>query len=142
MENTNNWTKVVYNTCHGGYGFSDAACEWLAARGLLVECVEYTDPETYERVTADWRGEDGEEPNKYVFWSPTRDEKEYGLWEYRVPRHHPLLVECVETLGAAANGSHAELRVGLIEGNRYMVREYDGLEWLETPDTLNWIVAE
>ena len=51
-----------------------------------------------------------------------------------VPRHHPLLVECVEALGSAANrkekkhGFMADLRIAEIEGDSYYVMDYDGKE--------------
>ena len=52
---------------------------------------------------------------------------------YSIPRHHPLLVECVETLGASASGcyygdtmSKADLRVATIIGKHYYIDEHDG----------------
>ena len=62
-------------------------------------------------------------------------------WERQVPRHHPLLVECVETLGEAANGRFANLKVVTIEGSKYIVEEYDGFESVRTPETMKWIDA-
>jgi hypothetical protein len=44
-------------------------------------------------------------------------------------RHNPLLVQVVEELGTAANGSHAKLKVVEIpDGTRYEIDEYDGME--------------
>lgn len=57
-----------------------------------------------------------------------------------LPRHHPLLVECVETLGKEANGKSASLVVEQI--NRQYYLEYDdGYEHLITPedDPPNWV---
>lgn len=130
-------TKIVYNACYGGFGLSDAACQWLAERGLLVRCVEYSDPETYEQVTADWRGENGEEPRKFSYWRYWHE----GYSERDIPRHHPLLVQVVEEMGEAADGPHADLRVEEIEGNKYRIREYGGNEYVETPGSVAWIDA-
>jgi hypothetical protein len=56
-------------------------------------------------------------------------------------RHHPLLVKCVETLGKRAWGRSAELQVVEISQPLYRVGEYDGQEWVETPDSMRWTDA-
>ena len=53
--------------------------------------------------------------------------------EYYMCRHHPLLVECIETLGEDANGDCAKLVIEKIYGNLYIINSYDGLESIETP---------
>ena len=64
------------------------------------------------------------------------------FWDtMRMDRHDPALVEIVETMGAEANGSYAELRIAEIEGDRYIIREYDGREWVETPEMVRWVVV-
>ena len=55
-----------------------------------------------------------------------------------VLRTDPFLVECVETLGKDASGEYAHLEVVEFEGDRYRIREYDGWEWVETPDMITW----
>ncbi len=87
---------VVINTCFGGFGLSDAACEWLAAKGLVLH-----DPSAY---------------GNYVY-----DEFFSGR------RNHLLLVECVRTLGSAANDSCADLQVAKGDG-RFYIKNYDGKE--------------
>ena len=59
-----------------------------------------------------------------------------------LPRHDSVLVECVKTLGKEANGRYAELEIVKIEGNKYRVCEYDGFEWIETPDSIRWETIE
>lgn len=56
-------------------------------------------------------------------------------------RSHPDLVKVVETLGSAANGRCADLSVTEIPGTQYRIGEYDGTEWVETPETINWTTA-
>lgn len=71
--------------------------------------------------------------------------KERGVnFEYcdDIERHNPLLVECVEKFGKEASGEYADLAVTEIEGKIYRIREYDGVEWIETPDSLDWIVID
>lgn len=59
------------------------------------------------------------------------------------PRHHPLLIECVKTLGPeAASGRFASLEIVEIEGDRYRIDEYDGAEAVFTPETTDWVVIE
>lgn len=52
-----------------------------------------------------------------------------------IPRHEPLLVQCVETLGAAANGMCADLRIEEIETPAYLISDYDGQESVITPQS-------
>jgi hypothetical protein len=61
------------------------------------------------------------------------------LIEYDVPRHHPLLVQCVEELGEEANGECSELKIKEIEEDHYRINDYDGMETVETLSTINWI---
>ncbi len=49
-----------------------------------------------------------------------------------IPRHNPLLVKCIETLGEEANGPEngwtpkAELHVATISGTYYYIDDHDG----------------
>ncbi len=63
---------------------------------------------------------------------------EYFMIEYDVPRHHPLLVQCVEELGEEANGECSELKIKEIEEDYYRINDYDGKEAVETLSTINW----
>lgn len=56
-----------------------------------------------------------------------------------ISRHHPWLLEVVDVLGPAANGEFAELEIVEIPGHHYRLREYDGLEWVETPENIQWV---
>jgi len=61
---------------------------------------------------------------------------------YELSRHDPLLVECVETLKEKANNPYSRLAVIEIDGNLYRVEEYDGKEWIEQPEKMEWIKIE
>jgi len=65
--------------------------------------------------------------------------KENGLtapW-YDLPRHHPLLVRCVQELGEDASGPNSELVV--VSVNRYyIINEYDGYESVQEPNDIEW----
>ena len=92
-------TKVVVNTCYGGFSLSESA-------EALVE----------ERT--------GEEFDAYSH-----------------PRHCPVLVSVVEELGEAANGECADLAVLQISGRMYIIREYDGTEWVQEPEDIRWVTV-
>jgi hypothetical protein len=55
-------------------------------------------------------------------------------------RHDAALVEVVETLGEDACASHADLRIAYVN-EMYRVCEYDGSEWVETPESIEWVVV-
>lgn len=58
-------------------------------------------------------------------------------------RHDPRLVEVVEALEGPAGGRFAELGVVDIgDEQKYRICEYDGLEWVETPNTItDWVTV-
>ena len=58
---------------------------------------------------------------------------------YTHPRHCPILVSVVEELKSAANDTYAELDVIELKGDRYIIREYDGIEWVQEPDDIKWV---
>ena len=98
--------KVVYNASEGGgLHLSEEAVAWLKERGLNVD--------DYPVI----RGKIGRE--------------RYGPY-WTIPRHTPLLVECIEALGEKANGSYslwtpeADFRIFKITGEYYYINEHDG----------------
>jgi hypothetical protein len=57
-------------------------------------------------------------------------------------RTDPILVQVVEELGEDANGMCADLVIDdLPAGTKYRIEEYDGLEHIETEDSIKWSVA-
>jgi hypothetical protein len=61
--------------------------------------------------------------------------------EYRIPRHDPILIRVIEELGSdRASGKHARLKIVEIVGRTYRVEEYDGMEWVVTPNIEEWTV--
>lgn len=58
-------------------------------------------------------------------------------WELK--RHDKRLIEAVETLGEEiASGDYAELEVVEINTPYYRIKEYDGMERVETPEDTHW----
>ncbi len=61
-------------------------------------------------------------------------------WNFKdIPRHNPLLVHVVETLGQEATVEGNELAITHVRGRFYRIHEYDGREYTFTPEELQWI---
>lgn len=61
-----------------------------------------------------------------------------------IPRHDKDLVDIVEELGEKANGNFASLDIQTIEGNKYLIIDYDGAEEIYTPERIEkeWTIIE
>lgn len=115
--------KVVYNGCYGGFSLSREAV--LLGRQLSG------DP--------NWGGPciPGD-----VYANGQAVKMDYGHC-YKLERHDPILIQVVETLGKAASGNCALLKVTSIPiGVPYRIDEYDGNESVETPDSYDWIIID
>lgn len=75
-------------------------------------------------------------------WMREHGHPEYAERYPKIERHNPLLVQCVEELGALVNTEYSDLCVEYIEGNKYWIEYYDGLETVHTPENTGWIVIE
>lgn len=57
-----------------------------------------------------------------------------------IPRHHPLLVKCVETLGQEANEPYvSDLSIREVEGTKYVIWSDNGEERVITPQDFTWV---
>lgn len=116
-------TKVVINTEYGGFGLSDIAVErYGELKGLGLHKVYVKDSELFHWQTA----------NGDVFIP--------GLI---TDRQDPALIQVVEELGIdAVSSPYSRLEVvEIAEGTAYRIGEYDGLEWIEERDKLDWKIA-
>lgn len=105
--------KVVINDSYGGFDISKTAYDWLKEHGMsekLIDCVEDTLGFQEDLVYCNYYG----------------------------PRHHPLLIQCVEELGNKASGYFADLIVVEFDGDLYRITDYDGKESIEIPTTQFW----
>lgn len=124
--------KIVINRCYGGFSLSGVAIKWLVQnhpdflQGTPIK--KYYGSTTAHTIDLgdgfmeDQRGvtvcRDG------VIYSPYGIDDEF--------RSHPALIECVEALGKAANGRHAELKIVEIpDGISWEIDDYDGMESIE-----------
>jgi hypothetical protein len=109
----NGMTKLVINTCYGGFGLSQEAWRLYAI---------YND--YYTRYVKDAFGTDSIELSK----SGNFDDV-VGSWD--LVRNDPTLVRVVEQLGTAANDYYSDLKIIEIpEDVVWELNEYDGREWI------------
>lgn len=128
--------KVVINRCHGGYSLSPKAIKRLAelqgrpcyfftggigARGYTRA------PDDFDaRRTIFFTAFDVPDPNV-----PDFDYSKHVLDARPENRSDPLLLQVIEELGEAADGSCADLQVVEIPDDvKWHVEEYDGMEWI------------
>ncbi len=115
-------TKIVINACYGGFDLSDAAVRLARKLSGNPNWMDIT-----------LKGEIGPDGRRSP-WSTGFD--------FEGARTDPILVEVVETLAGGASNEGAYLVTVEIEpGTRYRIRDYDGNEFVETEDSIDWKVA-
>jgi len=82
--------------------------------------------------------------DKALSWLKKRGldlEDNHYPYEDELPRHHPLLIKCVKELGDEAGNEFSKLVIAEVssQSGKYLIREYDGLERIETPESIIWI---
>ena len=112
--------KIVVNACFGGFGLSDDAIKRYAElKGIelvWVPRIQYGKKD-WEYHSEHWERADIE----------GEDERYFSY--YDIPRDDTALVQTVEEMGDAANGSYAELRIADVPDDvEWYIDEYDGIE--------------
>ena len=77
-----------------------------------------------------------------INWLSLKYPKSIVNGSYIGNRHDDALVDCVETLGFRASPYLSVLMVEELEGNSYIIQEYDGVETVIEPKDINWITIE
>ncbi len=111
-------TKVVFNNCFGGFSLSVEAGQWLLDNGCTLPDAALRDiRDSLERCAARaWP--------QAVYLEPDS-----------LPRHHAVLVRCVQVLGEKANGPCAQLAIADIgNARRYRIDDFDGNETVVAND--------
>lgn len=108
--------KVVYHGTYGGFNLSEIARKRLIELGheLTIEYLKLNNNDT------------------------DTDGAYYSL-EYDIERHDPLLIQVIEELGSLAGNN---LKIVEIDSDLYYIKECDGAETVETPESLNWVVIK
>ena len=133
--------KVVVNKCYGGFSLSPLA---------IKRYYELTQPELelffykrdwisdiYNKVSVEEATDIFSKDFGEILVDDNDDIDDYYIYPSFV-RHDPVLVQVVEELGEKANGRCADLKVIEVLSDRYYIDEYDGMEWVETPESIRW----
>jgi hypothetical protein len=108
--------KIVINNCHGGFGLSNEAIQYLdELKNLNLIAVRDTEYRSLD-ITHWFVGEIGDSNQFYP---------------NDIARDDPDLVRVVEEMGERANSKFAKLKVVEIpDGVEWEIDEYDGCEWI------------
>jgi hypothetical protein len=141
-------TKIVINSCYGGFSVSEECIRRYAElKGLPL----YVEADGYFNIYWTIPKEERIGAIASSDWSSASDEArrlsnelydKYTIDTRSFDRTDPLLVQAVEELGEKANGSCADLTIEeLRPGTLYRIDEYDGYESIETNSSIEWSVA-
>lgn len=120
--------KVAYNACYGGFSLSTEAVQLarrLSGNPNWGDCTLVGEPYS-----------DGSGVREESFGSDSHH------LDSSYPRHDPVLIEVIETLGSLASGECASLEVATLKGDRYIVDEYGGFESVQEPEDISWITVD
>jgi len=131
-------TKIVVNSCYGGFGISQAGMlRYAELKGLTL----YPEPSEFGTVTYHTVPESQRvQPLSSDQWLAATTEQRMAsndayssqtLHCADIARDDPALVQVVEELGAAAADQFAELRIAEVPDDvKWYIDEYDGQEWV------------
>ena len=132
--------KIVINNCYGGFSLSTLAIKrYYELKYPEVQLFFYKldfPLDSYKKVPIEDADVILTKDLGDYFTGPL--EEDYLVISYCISRHDPILVQVVEELGEKAGGRYAELKIVEIPGNKYRIGEYDGQEWVETPESIDW----
>ena len=129
--------KIVVNKCYGGFGLSEAAMRRYAELKGLTLWVEHNKEYPSLRMATYWSVPPEQRPGPVDWGTASQEERvtynqTYArscLYDRDIPRDDLHLVQTVEELGHAANGTHAQLQIVEIpDGVKWEIDEYDGME--------------
>jgi hypothetical protein len=133
--------KIVINNCYGGFSLSTLAIKrYYELKYPEVQLFFYKldfPLDSYKKVPMEKTDVILTKDLGDYFTGPL--EEDYLVTSYCISRHDPILVQVVEELGEKAGGRYAELKIVEIPGNKYRIGEYDGQEWVETPESIDWV---
>lgn len=119
--------KIVINTCYGGFGLSDAATKRYAELNGIKLYKEdqgyithfFTVPvEEYKKIDAECKLARNYDKINAIYYTLRN-----------VERTDNYLIQVIEELGEAANGSCAKLKIiDIPDGVEWDIDEYDGYE--------------
>ena len=140
--------EVLYNKCYGGFELSALAIKkYLEV--VKPELKVYAYREKYDLNEIVYTRENNIQSNPQAILTIEDLGDRYTSENYVVPgriyledycnniRTNKILIKIVKELGDKANGSYSKLAIAQVEG-KYRICEYDGAEWIETPESIQW----
>lgn len=117
-------TKLVINTCYGGFGLShEAILEYLKLKGKEVYC--YKDGQVLHDL------HDALDMYLVEYYTSEEPTNSNYFSEYEIPRDDLDLITVVESLGSRSFGPYSELKIVEIPDDvEWEVNDYDGVEWV------------
>lgn len=141
--------EVLYNECYGGFGISALAFKKYLEI-VKPELKVYAYKENYEFDEIVYTRENNIQNNPEAILTTKDLGDKYVSKNYTLPgriylenycygsiRTDKNLIKIVKKLGDAANGAYSKLAIAQVEG-KYRICEYDGSEWVETPESISW----
>ena len=140
--------EVLYNNCYGGFGFSALAIKkYLEIVKPELKVYAYKDIHEYDKTVYVRENDIQNNPDIILTTKDLGDE--YISKDYTCPEQIYLesycdnirtdknLISIVKELGNKANTSYSKLAIAQVKG-KYRICEYDGAEWVETPESIKW----
>ena len=115
--------KVLYNGCFGGYNFS----------------IDFQ-KSYFDKIGVKWQ----ESKEKSFGYTHLYSLSGANL-HIEAPRHNKILVALVEEWyesGKNPSGRYADIQIATIEGNQYLIDEYDGAETVMEPSDFHFITIK
>lgn len=142
--------EVLYNACYGGFGFSALAIKryleivkpelkvyaykenWGGLENLVYTKENDIQNNPHVILTTEDLGD------RYVSENPSCPGQIY-LEDYCDGniRTDKNMIKVVKELGSDADSEYSKLAIAQVEG-KYRICEYDGYEWVETPESIEW----
>lgn len=140
--------EVLYNECYGGFGLSALAIKkYLEV--VKPELKVYAYREKFDLNKTVYTRENNIQNNPQAILTTEDLGDQYTSKNYVIPgriyledycnniRTDKNLIKIVKELGDKANESYSKLAIAQVEG-KYRICEYDGAEWVETPESIQW----
>jgi hypothetical protein len=141
--------EVLYNDCYGGFGFSALAIKkYLEIVKPELKVYVYKENWGFENILYTRENDIQNNPQAVLTTKDLGDEyvsknlmcpgeiylEDYCDGNIRTDKN---MIKVVKELGPDADGPYSKLAIAQVEG-KYRICEYDGYEWVETPESIEW----
>ena len=112
---------IVLNRSYGGFSISQECAPFMAEaghQGALEMLIQH-----------DWKQTDSGCLPEYKAWDA----------DIKCDRHDPILIDAVRTLGEKAGEDGQRLEIVEVKSDRYVIIDYDGMEYFLTPEKMSWV---